>query len=157
MFRTGLHSGSHVWKVPPFVTLLVVSWPWQAANSRGGRPALTLQFSTIIFTFHPAESLQRRLWPPSYASFVCVRVNRLFNSAKPRRGSALNAAGQSSLLAGASVKWKDAESKLSPCILLKLTLSLCLISRLMPILPWAKSSLWTRPRPMWQQTHTNPT
>lgn len=58
----------------------------------------------IIFTFHPAESLQRRLWPPSYASFVCARVNRLFNSAKHRRGSALNAAGQSSLLAGASVK-----------------------------------------------------
>lgn len=38
----------------------------------------------LIFTFHPAESLKGHLWPHSYASFVCLRVNRLFNSAKRR-------------------------------------------------------------------------
>lgn len=101
-------------KVPLSVNILFVSWRRQDAKSGRGYPALssavwqtdiyTFSRPQIIFTFHPAESLKRRLWPPSYASFVCLRVNRLFNSAKHRQGSALNTAGQSSLLAGASVK-----------------------------------------------------
>lgn len=103
-------------KVPLSVNILFVSSAEFCSSAVWQTDIYTFSRPRIIFTFHPAESLKRRLWPPSYASFVCLRVNRLFNSAKHRQGSALNTAGQSSLLAGASVKWKVTESKLNPCI-----------------------------------------